>query len=72
VVEHLEQRSAGLVDGADDGASLSSQEPKQGHTLCAGRAVQTPKTNGTYLLLICEEDYATAGMRAKADNSFTS
>ena len=66
VVELLQKRSAGLVDGTDDRASLLSQELKQRHTLCARRAVQTPKTNMTYLLLICQEGSVTAIVRAQS------
>jgi len=59
------------MDGTDDRASLLSQVPKQRHALCARRAVQTPKTNITHLLLICQEDYVTAFVHAQsAVNSF--
>lgn len=54
------------MDGTDDRASLLSQVPKQRHTLCARRAVQTPKTNTEFLQLICQEDDVTAVVRAKS------
>jgi len=66
VIELLEKWSAGLMDGTDDRASLPSQVLKQRHALCARRAVQTPKTNMTYLPLICQEDDVTAVVRAQS------
>lgn len=54
------------MDGTDDRASLLSQDLKQRQALCARRAVQTPKTNMTYLPLICQEHDVIAVVRAQS------
>lgn len=42
-VEHLEEESRGLVDGADDGAAFFGEPLEQRHALGAGGAVQATK-----------------------------
>lgn len=44
LVEHLKKKSAGLMDRADDGATLPSQVFQQRHTLIWSRTVQSTAT----------------------------